>query len=289
MSEQSDPRHAAGAPWWVTIFTPISRFLLARTHSDGLQRAHHHPRPDERPAAHHAHRDHPRLRQALGLVPLGRGQLGAQSARRRPRDHHRPRPEGRGPATELDPTRAQSRSFATRSALSREPSRSVAGSSGSSMGSISTSRRKRLRVGESSNSTHRGTPQLRRHTAGWRGRALRPPLLRSRTFRCARCGARSRLRRHRPAVRFSSGRACRVQPRRRASQSRARIVFASRSSPRSAAATASRHGIFSRRRCSSSSGAEALAVRWSQIRGEIEVHQLRGKTGSREEARDEPP
>ena len=69
-------------------------------------------------------------------------------------------------------------------------------------------------------------------------------------------GSISTVRWKRPRVDASSSstQCASGQPRSRASQSSARIVFASRNSPRSAAATASRHGIFSRSRCSSSSG-----------------------------------
>ena len=76
---------------------PDHQVLVGHPPPDGLQRAHHHSRPDERTASHHAHRDHPGLRPAVGLVSLGRGQLGAQSARRRRRDDFLPGPEGRSP------------------------------------------------------------------------------------------------------------------------------------------------------------------------------------------------
>ena len=86
---QHRPRPAAGP-----ALQPDRQAPAGRRRADGLQRAHHHPRPDERPASHDAGGDHRRLRQALGLGPVGRRPLGAQPARRGPGDHHRPPPEG---------------------------------------------------------------------------------------------------------------------------------------------------------------------------------------------------
>ena len=63
--------NAAGAPPWVTIFTPIAKLLLAARVPLGFNGAHHHPRPEERPASHHARGDHRGVRQALGLGTLG--------------------------------------------------------------------------------------------------------------------------------------------------------------------------------------------------------------------------
>ena len=138
---------ARGAPRWVTVFNPIAKLLLARRRPAGLQRAHHHPRPDERPAAHHAAGDHRGRRQALGLGPVGRRPLGAQPARRGPRDHHGPRRRTEEvTATELDPTQ--------RVAFFRDVLGPVARgmqfgcrSSASSTASISTIRSKRPRAG----------------------------------------------------------------------------------------------------------------------------------------------
>ena len=95
--------NAARAPLQVTLFCPIAQIPVGRRRPDRLQRAHHHPRPQERPAPDHARGDHRGRRQAVGLGSLGRGPLGAQSAGCRPRDRSRYR--GRKEevrATELD-------------------------------------------------------------------------------------------------------------------------------------------------------------------------------------------
>ena len=203
MSEgiKSAAGRAAGAPWWVTIFTPVTRSLLGTRIPMGFNglitiRGRKSGLPRTTPIAiiqvsgrRWVWSPWGEVNWVRNLRAAGEAQITFRAGRTR---------SGRPSWTR----RNESPSSATRSARSREPSRSVARSSGTSMGPISTSRRKRPRVGQSSNST------------------------------CCASG----------------------QPRRRASQSRARIVFASRSSPRSAAATASRHGIFSSSRCSSSSG-----------------------------------
>ena len=133
---------------------PDRQGSLGRWRSDGLQRAHHHSRPEERPAAHHARGDHRGLRPAVGLGPLGRGPVGAQSARGRPRDHHRAPPERRSPCDRAGPDTAR-RVLSRRpwSARARHPVR----------GLVHSHRRwgrsrpilwRRPRVDVSSNSTH---------------------------------------------------------------------------------------------------------------------------------------
>ena len=76
-----------------------------RRRSAGLQRPHHHPRPEERPAAHDAGGDHRRLRAGAGSGPRGATSTGCATcarpaARRSP---CRGRKEDVS-ATELDPT-----------------------------------------------------------------------------------------------------------------------------------------------------------------------------------------
>ena len=144
---------AAGAPPWVTMFTPIAKAPVGRGRSAWLQWAHHHSRPEQRPAADDAGCDHRRRRSALDLGPVGRRPLGSQSARGRQRDHHRPRSgrgrhrDGAGPdaATRVLPGRPWSRGAGH---AVRCPA-----SSASSMGSISTIRSKRPMVDLSSSST----------------------------------------------------------------------------------------------------------------------------------------
>ena len=128
----------------------------ARSRSaDGLQRAHHGPRPEDRPATDRGRGDHRRLRQALGLGALGRGPLGAQPARGRQRDHHCAWPEGGRQRHRAGPSPARSPSSATCLVRSREASRSAPRSSGSSTASTSAVRWRRPRADASSSSTRR--------------------------------------------------------------------------------------------------------------------------------------
>jgi hypothetical protein len=94
-------------PRWVfKFFNPNCQIPAGRWRSDGLQWAHHHSRPEERLTSHHARGDHPGLRQALGLGSLGRGPMGAQSARCRPCDHYRAPPERRSTCDRAGPDAA---------------------------------------------------------------------------------------------------------------------------------------------------------------------------------------
>ena len=69
-------------------------------------------------------------------------------------------------------------------------------------------------------------------------------------------------------------------------EQRRRVDFASRISPRSAAATASRHGHPLEQQALVLVGPEPLAVGRPQVRGEVQVHQLGGEPGRRVEPRE---
>ena len=131
-------QHRQRSARWVTMFNPSPGRLLAagvplgpnglitiRGRTSGL--------PRTTPVAIIE-----RLRQALGLVPVGRRPLGAQPARRRARDDHRPRPRRGGDVRPSWTRRSASSSSATSSVRSREASRSASGSSACSTGSTST-------------------------------------------------------------------------------------------------------------------------------------------------------
>ena len=104
---------AAGAPRWVTVWGPIAKVLLAAGIPMGFNGPHH-SRPEERPTL--APRPWPSSRSQAGggSGPLGRRPVGAQSARCRPRDHHRAPPERRGHGDRAGPDPA-------RRVLSRHP------------------------------------------------------------------------------------------------------------------------------------------------------------------------
>ena len=131
---RSDPAPSLVCP----PLRPSRQVPVGRWRSAGLQRAHHHSRPEERPASHHARGDHRGLGQALGLGAMGRGPVGPQSARGRPRDHHVPAARAKRSARPNWMRRSASGSSATSSVRSREASRSVPGSFARSMASIST-------------------------------------------------------------------------------------------------------------------------------------------------------
>ncbi len=141
------------APLRVTMFTPTREEAPEGRSTARLQRAHHDPRPKERPAAHDPDRDHRGRRTSLGLGAVGRLAMGPEPARRRPRDHHRAAPRTRGPggrARWRGAHRVLSRHVG---AASRGPCRSGCGSSAPSIGPISTIRWVRPTVGRSSSST----------------------------------------------------------------------------------------------------------------------------------------
>ena len=134
---------AAGAPRWVTIFSPIAKALLGAGVPLGFNglitiRGRKSGLPRTTPVA---------IidvgRPAVGLGAMGRRPVGPQPARRRPRDHHRARPGRGGHRDRAGPGRSASSSFATSSARSRGACRSGPASSASSMGSISTIRSRR--------------------------------------------------------------------------------------------------------------------------------------------------
>jgi hypothetical protein len=118
MSERTGS--TARVPRRVSLFSPNPQVPVGRWRSAGPQRACHHSRPEERPASDDACGDHRGLGQALDLGPLGRRPLGAQSARCRPRDHHREPPDRRGTGDRAGPDTA-------RWVLSRHPRSSCAG------------------------------------------------------------------------------------------------------------------------------------------------------------------
>ena len=103
----------ARAPRWVTLFSPILKFLLAARRSAGLQRAHHHSRPEERPASHHAGGDHRRSRAGAGSGLPGARSTGCATCAR---PAARPSPCAAGRKRSVRPSwtrRSESGSFAT--------------------------------------------------------------------------------------------------------------------------------------------------------------------------------